>query len=629
MAWIPTRRDFVKSLAAGSASCGLPLLSNGSRESWLAAADGTAATESAVAGRNAWETEIRKRALASLQQRRLDVDYYRIGRRIAYPLPVPSLLVPDLPVPGIPDYPWSIWLLWTLEQRIMSLGWAAEWFHDEAARKAAASDLAALAQWPEYRQFARPDLSSAHAARILWTASTCWRGVDDDLRRDLREACRRHVESVLPQSDKIYGSISTSEDVLHSTAAHALIQNIPVIGTIGAALTARIVEHPATAKLDGRVKALLGATLDLRAKGVTEGVAYDGYVLDFVEDWLGTLPEKDRSPILEHRCFDQYLDEAYMLGAPGAAEQVAELSDVEPKEMPFHFSAQAKLLRLRPDPKRAWLMARLPAGWLRSDALAALREVRDELPRETPPVGALDAHYAAVLRSGWKADDLAVAVSCSESPMDHIQRDNGTLVVGTRGHWLIADPGYQQYAPGDDRQFTVGPVAHNAPLVNGFAQTQKRPRRIVLEDLSQGEHHVAIDLTACYPPASSLKTFVRHVWLSGNNLIVVADEIEATSPPRLTYHWHGHAACAWWIEADWALITLDGARLWFACADAHISGANLLRLPGSRGQLSLVSSFDAAGPVVWWAFVLGSDRPVLRTGSEGRQLHVLDKTFRV
>jgi len=61
-------------------------------------------------------------------------------------------------------------------------------------------------------------------------------------------------------------------------------------------------------------------------------------------------------------------------------------------------------------------------------------------------VGALDVHYTAVLRSGWEAEDLAVAISCSNSPTDHIQRDNGTLVVGTRGHWLIADPGYQQYA---------------------------------------------------------------------------------------------------------------------------------------------------------------------------------------
>ena len=317
-----------------------------------------------------------------------------------------------------------------------------------------------------------------------------------------------------------------------------------------------------------------------------------------------------------------------MLGAPGAAEQVAELSDVEPKEMPFHLSAQAKLLLLRPNPRRAWLLARCPADWLRTDALASLQQILSKPPTKAPPAGALDAHYAAVLRSGWEAEDLAVAISCSNSPMDHIQRDNGTLVVGTRGNWLIADPGYQQYAPGDERQFTVGPAAHNAPLVNGFAQTLKRPKRIALENLGQSTHHLAVDLTGCYPPASSIKTFVRHVWLSGKNLVVVADQIEAASPPCLVYHWHGHAACAWWIEANSALITLDAVRLWLTCAEGKLSGANLHRLPGSHGQLSLVSTLDAASPVVWWAFVLGSERPALHTSSDGRQMRVLDQTFR-
>ena len=269
-------------LATGGALCGLPSSTSGLLASRRHAARGKSATAETAFGEAAPEAEIRRRAHACLQQRRLEVDYYRIGRRISYPLPVPSLSVPDIPVPGIADYPWTIWLLWTLEQRILSLGWAAEWFEDEAARQAAAADLAALAQWPEYRQYARPDLSSAHAARILWTASTRWRWVAEDLRRSLREACRRHVESVLPQSDLIYGSVSTHDDILRSNARYALLQNIPMIGTIGAAITAGAIGHPAAGRLNERVKALFEAALDLRAEGVGEAVAYDGYVLDFV-----------------------------------------------------------------------------------------------------------------------------------------------------------------------------------------------------------------------------------------------------------------------------------------------------------------------------------------------------------
>jgi len=572
---------------------------------------------------------MRRRARRQLGQKRLVVDYYRIGRQIAYPLPLSSLVIPQVVVPSISVYPWATWLTWTLEERIHCLGWAGEWFGDEPARQAAGADVAALAEWPKYQQYSGPDLSSAHAGRILWTAATRWRWPGDDLRRRVREACVRHVEALLPASDKVFGSVHTKEDVLARDAPHRLLHNIPLIGTIGAALTATAAGHSAAAKLNARVQALFGAVLDLRSKGHSEGVGYDGYVLDFVADWLAALPEAERSAVLDHPGLDHYRDQSTMLGAPGAVEQVAELSDVEPREMPFHLSAQAKLLGMRPQPVRSWLMRRCPLHVLRSDGLAALGGAPDGPAPEAPPAGALDAHYAAVRRSGWEADDLAVAVSCSVSPMGHVQNDSGTLVIGTRGRWLVTDPGYQQYVKGDEREFTVGPVAHNGPLVDGHGPSRKRPRRIVLENVGPSAHRVAIDLTACYPAEASLKKLVRHVWLSGKNLVVVADELEAAEPPQVTYHWHGARDAAWWFEADWALIALGDARLWTTCSQGRISGSDLHRLPGSRGQLSLGSTVDGAGPVVWWAFALAPERPTLHAEGDGRQVRLFDQTFRI
>ena len=570
---------------------------------------------------------MRRRAQWQLRQTRLVVDYYRIGRKIAYPLPLADLVIPEVRVPSISTYPWATWLLWTLEERIDCLGWAAEWFGDERARQAAAEDLAAMASWPTYQQYSSPDLSSAHAARILWTASTRWHWLSEDLRRSVREACVRHVEAVLPASDKIYASVGTKEDILHRDAPHALLHNIPLIGTVGAVLTATAVGHSAAPMLNARVQALFGAVLDLRSKGHSEGVAYDGYVLDFVADWLATLTEPERSAVLDHPNLNHYLEQSTMLGAPGAVEQVAELSDVEPLQMPFHLSAQAKLLQLQPQPVRSWLMGRCPLAVLPAGALASLREVPDVPSGKAPPAGALDAHYAAVLRSGWEAEDLAVAVACSNSPMGHIHGDSGTLVIGTRASWLVADPGYQQYVRGEEREFTVGAAAHNAPLINNHGPSQKRPRRIVLEDVSPSVHRVAIDLTACYPAGASLKTLVRHVWLSGRNLVVVADQVEAAKSPQATYHWHADPAAAWWFEDGWALITRGDARLWLTCSQGRLSGADLHRLPGSRGQLSLASTIDGAGPVVWWVFALATDRPTLHANGDGRQIRLLDQTF--
>jgi hypothetical protein len=610
-----TRREFLRGLAAAGAACvAMPR-------------SGRTHAASCSADHRPVHDEIRRRAGRFLGQTRLVVDYYRIGRKLAYPLPLTSLTIPDAVVPGIGNYPWGTWLTWTLEERILALGWAAEWFHDEAARHAAAADLAALAEWPEYRQYPAPDLSSAHAGRTLWTAATRWRWVDHALRGRLHAACRRHVESVLPLTDKLHASIATRQDVLGRKSPHALLHNIALIGTVGAALTASAAEHPAASRLNARLTALFGAVLDLRAKGFSEAVAYDGYVLDFIADWLSSLGEPQRRPILAHPRLDDYLDESYMLGAPGAAEHVAELGDVEPREMPFHLSAQAKLLRLRPSSTGAWLLRRCPLDWLRSDALAALGQSSEEQSSPAPRAGAMDAHYASVLRSGWEPDDLAVAVACSNSPMGHVHNDSGSLVLGTQGKWLVTDPGYQQYAKGEEREFTMGPTAHNAPVVNGTAQTLKQARRIVLEDIGVNQHRVTLDLTACYAASLGVKTAVRHVWLSGKNLVVVADQIQTRSPARVTYHWHGHRDCAWWVDAGLALLTLGRTQLWLACTHTPLTGANLERLPGSRGQLSLIATLAAAPPVVWWAFVLGPQRPTLAVRPDGRQLRVAGQTF--
>src|SRR5947209_6051882 len=100
-----------------------------------------------------FEAEIASRVNHYLRQQYLVVDYYRIRRRVAYPLPVTSLSVPAIPVPGIGDYPWATWMLWELEERVNSLGWAAEWWSKSDCIQAVARDLEALSDWPQYCQY--------------------------------------------------------------------------------------------------------------------------------------------------------------------------------------------------------------------------------------------------------------------------------------------------------------------------------------------------------------------------------------------------------------------------------------------------------------------------------------------
>ncbi|HSB15861.1 MAG TPA: heparinase II/III family protein [Bryobacteraceae bacterium] len=571
---------------------------------------------------------MRRRAASYAGQQRLVVDYYRIRRRLAFPLPLRSAVLPSVPVPTISDYPWTVWLLWELEERVNSLGWAAEWFGNPEYVRLAARDLEALSEWPKFRQYEQPDLGAGHAGRLLWSALTKWRWPDAELRKKLRAACVRHVEEVAPASDSHYRGIRTRQDLLSQPDVPRWLHNIPLIGTVGAALAAAAAGHPARAALNQRIQAIMGAILDFRNTGYTEGVAYDGYILDFVADWLEALPLNERKEILEHPHLKHFLEESYMLSAPGAMEQVAELGDVEPREMPFHFSAQAKLASLQADPLRAWYLERWRSEWIRADALGALRASASLPRRVAPEAGALNAHYALVLRTGWESEDLAAAVSCSNSPMGHLQLDNGTVVIGTRGRWILSDPGYQQYMQDIEREFTIGPAAHNYPLINGIAQDRKMPRLMRLGKTGD-VLSAAVELAGCYPPAAKVRSVVRTVWVSKRNLVVVADHVEGESVETLSYHWHAHPEAALWPQDGAVLLHTPEAELWLASPQVPLSDDAIRRLPGSRGQLTVVAGVAPAPPVVWWVFALGGAPPRVEVSDRGRQIAVLGRQFEI
>ena len=574
------------------------------------------------------EAEIRRRADGYKPQTHLIADYYRVRRKIAYPLPIREIYLPGLPIPGIQTYPWAIWMTWSLEERILSLGWAASWFRDGEARRLAVADLDALAEWPCYRQLSLPDLSSGHALRILWHASTRWNWLPPRLRGKIEHAFLRHIEDTLPLSEAMHGAYACKDDILALDAPHTALHNIPFIGTVGLALAANGISHPAADTLNRRLEALLGAILDLRSGGHSEGIGYDGYILDFAADWLDTLSSTRRNALMEHPRFGDVLDESIALGAPGDVANIAQLSDAEPREMPFHISGHAKLFRHRASPRTGWYLKRCGLRWLRADALAALHGIDDDQEFEPPQAGAIDAHYAVVLRSGWEPDDLAVAMAASNSKMSHVQNDNGTIVIGARGRWPVSDPGYQQYMKKREREFTLGLTAHNAPVINGMAQAEKpADRRVVLRRRGGTTYSAELDLTDCYPAELTLDRVVRTLWLSDRDLVVAADRVRGASVESVTYHWHGHPDAAWWVQDNMARIYAPDLTFWIGSPQARITDGNVDRLPGSRGQLTLVANADPAAPCVWWVFAKGEIQPVMTLHDRGRGIRVGGRDF--
>lgn len=259
---------------------------------------------------------------------------------------------------------------------------------------------------------------------------------------------------------------------------HQHLHNIPLIGTCALAMAATLVQHPAAARLQARVVTQFMAVLALRAKGFTEGASYDGYVLDFIADWLAVTDEATRQRVLDHPAFASPQEQVIVLAVPGDVLVTAPLGDVEPVDMPFVWSALAKFQVWRRNPAVAWAFMQCDLTRLRADALAALTRWDDkafEVAAAPSVVQPAVTNYALVLRKGFAADELAVAMGVSHSPMAHIHCDNGSLVLGTRGRWWLDDPGYQQYLQTSERQFTVGVTAHNAPVIQGHAQARKQP----------------------------------------------------------------------------------------------------------------------------------------------------------
>jgi hypothetical protein len=558
------------------------------------------------------KSALQDRAKYYAVQRYLIADGYRIRRKLAYPLPIRHLSIPAVPVPGIPDYPWSTWMTWALEERIFSLGWAAELLADREAQSAVERDLEGLATWPQYRQAENLDLSLGHSGRILARSYHYWTWLHHDLREAIKIALQRLIATEKPLLEKYLGSYSTTADILSQPESHQVVHNIRLIGAMAVTMAACAIDAPEKSTFNRYIKNALEAILTLRETGFSEGVSYDGYVLDFVMDWLSFLPDEEKSTFLFHPQLTGIFDKELWQGVPGDVPDVAELGDVEAREMPFRFSAQAKLQAAFPLPSRAWYLSQCRLDWLRSDALAALLPLAENLTQTArmPPVVAADAHTALVLRSGWNAEDVAVVMAASNSPMGHIHPDNGSVTIGTRGKWFLQTSGYQQYMPNSEREFTTGPASRNTPLINGETQIAKAAEMTLLETQKR-QQTVAIDLTQCYPEKLALQKIARRVRLTEKHLVEIEDEILGSNIRESTYFWHGHPGAAWWIEDGWARIYLEGETLWIGSPQVEIRESNLQRLRGSRGQLTLSAKvlLPRNAITICWFLKFGETRP--------------------
>jgi hypothetical protein len=213
--------------------------------------------------------------------------------------------------------------------------------------------------------------------------------------------------------------------------------------------------------------------------------------------------------------------------------------------------------------------------------------------------------------------------------MGHLQSDAGHVVLGWQGRFWISDPGYQQYRPGEEREYTLGPQAHNAPVINGILQKAHAARVDRIETDAEGRQHARVNLAACYPGLPRGAIVARDLWLirAGTSAVVVRDRFGALpGGAEVLTHWLGGHHLAWAFVEGWARLS-DGQRaVWIGTPTRPVAPADLTRHPGSRGPLTLAhrQTLTGDGGVRWWVLWCddqgGWTPPALN--DDGARLHV-------
>jgi hypothetical protein len=111
--------------------------------------------------------------------------------------------------------------------------------------------------------------------------------------------------------------------------------------------------------------------------------------------------------------------------------------------------------------------------------------------------------------------------------------------------------------------------------------------------------------------------------------VIVADRARGEAVESLTYHWHGDTEAAWWVTDNWARICLPQVTLHVTSPQTILTSANVDRLPGSRGQLTLCARADVRAPVVWWVFAIGDDHPEVGMEGDGQGVSIGGRAFRL
>jgi hypothetical protein len=551
--------------------------------------------------------ELRRRAEWEKSRRELNVYYYRIGYTLAFPLPLSSRPDSKQFPAGIREiqYPWLTWLSWELDERWRILLAAWQFLQDNRAKVLLEKELTSLA-WENYRGDGNVvGLPTGHLAGVFATVlsqADIW--TDGHHTALVRTAIQLLDDDIAPWFEKTWAD--------NKPITSPRLHNYVLI-LFRAAQLARVVNHPLAERLDRRAEDVFRAWCEARKPPTyhSEGIAYDGFLLDSVTEWLEGLPPQKKAELLEvgREPLTAFCRQAIALTLPGRGDLQAPLGDVEP-EMTFWATALARVGVWYQLAEAGWLLQRFPLSRLRSAGLVELlRHQRFfEQPFPEPPAAPAEQLASVTLRTGFQRDDVLVAISLPRCQMGHLHADAGHVVIGWAGRFWITDPGYQQYRPGEERNYTIGPQAHNLPVIGGISASRRGGK---LRELTAqaGLQRAVVDITEAYeklPPGSQIHREVSLRQEAGGTIIIVQDSfVGLPAGTEIEYHWLGGQHLAWYFAGDQARLSDGNRSLWIAFSGSPIQATQLDRHPGSRGPLALRVESSLEGTTeITWKFVL-------------------------
>lgn len=454
----------------------------------------------------------RAKADAFADESALELVFDITGETFPLTLRYPFAQPAPLPQPyGFTDYPFWTRLSREIEQRLITLAMAYSLTGDARYAEKARGILLALIHWAKWQEYDKPtnNLSLPH---FTMGAAIAY----DELHDQLAEAERAEVRQAI---------LRLGLRPMSSWLDQRLDHNIAVLMNAGMMLGALAIadEIPFAAKYYDRSRDGLAWYIGQREESAaTEGLVYLSYAFNTILKVAAAARRAVgddsllQSPYLSGDLIDLFL---YLWAGAGGYANLADARHEHDANI-----LMLQLVNEFADPRAAWLV---------QQAADDPRQLFPHLQRDVavPPLDQLDLprsrHFQRIdwvaLRSGWGDKDTLLAFIASPSESGHTHFDQNHFILNVAGDWLITDPGYQNYTPGPEHEFTNGTIGHNALLVNGEGQSVRGHGRIVRASLGDGLDVVCGDATAAYE--GRLQRWHRHIVYVKPDYVLIFDEI--------------------------------------------------------------------------------------------------------